>query len=113
MTRFTPREQEVLHLVADLHSRVEIQAILGCSKSTINAHLTRLYEKSDLHSQLDLAKYAIDNGHGCRYQVCLDTCPVEARIAARRHASKQSKPRMIIERAYQMKNKLIIEGRLT
>jgi DNA-binding CsgD family transcriptional regulator len=108
---FTPREQDILHLVADLRTRDEIQAIIGHHRSTLEAYLTRLYEKSDCHSYLALARYALDQGYGCRYQTLLTACPVEA-VIAKRKAEKTDKPRMIIERAYKMKNKLIIEGRL-
>jgi DNA-binding CsgD family transcriptional regulator len=99
MSLYTPRELEILHLVADLHTRDEIQAILGCHKSTVDFHLGKLYEKAECHSYLHLIRYALDQGHGCRYQVCLDTCPIEAAIAKRK-AHKTSKPKLIVERVY-------------
>jgi DNA-binding CsgD family transcriptional regulator len=68
MPLFTPRERDILHLVADLHDRAEIQAILGCQLSTLNRHLCHIYEKAEIHSFFKLARYAVDNGYGCRLQ---------------------------------------------
>jgi DNA-binding CsgD family transcriptional regulator len=106
---YTPREQEILHLVADLHTRTEITAILGCHKSTIDFHLGKLYEKAECHSYLHLVRYALDNGHGCRYQALLTACPVEARIAARREQKR--KPKLIVSRVYLQRHsrRLVVE----
>jgi DNA-binding CsgD family transcriptional regulator len=63
---FTPREQAILHLVADLHPRAEIIESTGLSPYTINTYLGRLYEKAEVHSLLQLARYALENGYGSR-----------------------------------------------
>lgn len=68
MSLFTPRERDILHLVADLQGRAEIQAVLGCHISTVNTYLTHLYEKAEVHSLIHLARYALEHGYGYRFQ---------------------------------------------
>ncbi len=58
----TPREREVLQLVAEGKTTKEISAILGVSVKTADAHRTRLMQKLDIHDIAGLTRYAIRQG---------------------------------------------------
>jgi len=58
----TPREREVLQLVAEGKTTKEIATILGVSVKTADAHRTRLMQKLDLHDVAGLTRYAIRQG---------------------------------------------------
>ncbi len=58
----SPREREVLQLVAEGKTTKEIAAILGVSVKTADAHRTRLMQKLDLHVVAGLTRYAIRQG---------------------------------------------------
>jgi two-component system response regulator NreC len=58
----TPREREVLQLLAEGKSSKEIADILNISVSTVDTHRQRVMEKLDLHSVAELTKYAIREG---------------------------------------------------
>jgi DNA-binding NarL/FixJ family response regulator len=60
--RLTPREQEVLVLIAEGLSTKEIAARLGISFKTAACHRYRLMEKLSIHDSVSLARYAIRNG---------------------------------------------------
>jgi DNA-binding NarL/FixJ family response regulator len=55
----TPREREVLQLIAEGYSTRQIAEILSISVKTVQAHRTNLMSKLDLHDRADLIKYAI------------------------------------------------------
>ncbi len=55
----TPREREVLQLIAEGYTNKEIAEILCIAIKTVQAHRANLMEKLDLHSKGDLIKYAI------------------------------------------------------
>ncbi len=55
----TPREREVLQLIAEGYSNKEIAEILKISVKTVQAHRNNLMQKLDLHSQGELIRYAI------------------------------------------------------
>jgi DNA-binding NarL/FixJ family response regulator len=57
--KLTPRQREVLQLVAEGKSVKEIAAILGVSVKTVEFHKTRIMDELDLHSTAELTKYAI------------------------------------------------------
>lgn len=57
--KLTPREREVLQLIAEGHKNKEISDILKISIKTVKAHRNNLMQKLDLHSQGDLIRYAI------------------------------------------------------
>jgi len=57
--RLSPREREVLQLVAEGYSSKQIAEILSISIKTVQAHRTNLMSKLDLHDRADLIKYAI------------------------------------------------------
>jgi DNA-binding NarL/FixJ family response regulator len=58
----TPREQEVLTLIAEGNTNQEIAATLSLSKKTVESHRSNIMRKLDLHDVTDLVKYAIRKG---------------------------------------------------
>ncbi len=58
----TPREREVLQLVAEGKTTKEIGAILHVSTKTADAHRTRLMQKLNIHDIAGLTRYAIRRG---------------------------------------------------
>lgn len=58
----TPREREVLQLLAEGNSTKEIAAQLFVSANTVDTHRRRIMEKLDLHSVAELTKYALREG---------------------------------------------------
>ncbi len=57
--RLTPREREVLQLIAEGYTSREIAEILTLSIKTVKSHRANLMQKLDLHDRGDLIKYAI------------------------------------------------------
>ncbi|MDI9340454.1 MAG: response regulator transcription factor [Sediminibacterium sp.] len=62
--KFTPREIEVLHLIADGLSSKEIGKKLFIAESTVETNRKNLLAKLDLPNSKHLMKYAIENGFG-------------------------------------------------
>ena len=58
----TPREREVLQLLAEGDSTKEMAARLNVSVKTVETHRRQVMEKLDLHSVAELTKYAIRTG---------------------------------------------------
>jgi DNA-binding NarL/FixJ family response regulator len=58
----TPREREVIQLVAEGKTTKEIANALNLSVKTAETHRTNLMRKLDLHSVADLTLYAVRNG---------------------------------------------------
>jgi DNA-binding NarL/FixJ family response regulator len=58
----TPREREVIQLVAEGKTTKEIATTLNLSVKTAETHRTNLMRKLDLHSVADLTLYAVRNG---------------------------------------------------
>ena len=61
-TDLTPRELEVLRLVAEGLTNQTIAERLGLSRRTVDAHRTNLMHKLDMHDVTDLVKYALRRG---------------------------------------------------
>ena len=57
--KLTPREREVLQLIAEGHKNKDISDILKISIKTVKAHRNNLMQKLNLHSQGELIRYAI------------------------------------------------------
>ena len=55
----TPREREVLQLIAEGYTSKKIAEILGLSVKTVQAHRASLMQKLNVHDRGDLIKYAI------------------------------------------------------
>jgi DNA-binding NarL/FixJ family response regulator len=60
--QLSPRERQVLELVASGCTNAEIAGILAVSSRTVEAHRARLMSKLDLHGQQDVLRYAIRRG---------------------------------------------------
>ncbi|MEE4275180.1 MAG: response regulator transcription factor [Thermoleophilia bacterium] len=58
----TPREQEVLRLIAEGNTNQDIADILGLSRKTVESHRGNIMRKLALHDVTDLVKYAIRKG---------------------------------------------------
>jgi len=58
----TPREREVIQLVAEGKTTKEVATTLNLSVKTAETHRTNLMRKLDLHSVADLTLYAVRNG---------------------------------------------------
>jgi DNA-binding NarL/FixJ family response regulator len=61
-TRTTPREMEIVRLLAQGKSNKEIGAQLGITVRTVETHRAKIMLKLDLHSLADLIHYAIRQG---------------------------------------------------
>jgi DNA-binding NarL/FixJ family response regulator len=58
----TPREREVLQLLAEGKTSKEVAVALNLSVKTAETHRTNIMRKLDLHSVADLTLYALRNG---------------------------------------------------
>jgi DNA-binding NarL/FixJ family response regulator len=55
----TPREAEVVRLVADGPTNEEVGHALGVTSKTVEAHLSRVFERTGIQSRTELATRAI------------------------------------------------------
>jgi DNA-binding NarL/FixJ family response regulator len=60
-SRLTPREREILQLLAEGKSNKEVASLLSISVNTAEAHRANIMLKLDLHSVAELVHYAIRN----------------------------------------------------
>jgi DNA-binding NarL/FixJ family response regulator len=60
--RLTPREREVLQLMAEGQATKEIAATLHVSVKTVETHRRQIMEKLNIYSVAELTKYAIREG---------------------------------------------------
>ena len=58
----SPREREVLDLIAQGYTNQQIADRFGLSVKTIETHRSRLVEKLGLRSRAELVRYALDSG---------------------------------------------------
>jgi two-component system, NarL family, response regulator NreC len=58
----SPRERQVLQLIAEGKSMKEIGALLGVSSRTADSHRTKIMNKLGLHDTASLVRYAINIG---------------------------------------------------
>ena len=58
----TPRESEVVKLIAEGHSSQEIADILSISLKTVDRHRTNLLEKLNMNDRVQVTRYAIRTG---------------------------------------------------
>jgi DNA-binding NarL/FixJ family response regulator len=58
----TPRELEIVKLVAEGHTSDEIAAALVISKKTVEHHRSHILEKLGMRDRVDLTRYAIRRG---------------------------------------------------
>jgi len=62
LEQLTPREREVLTHIAEGHTNREIATALGISVRTVDRHRENIMSKLNLHSRVELTKYAIERG---------------------------------------------------
>ncbi len=60
--RLTPRQREILQLIAERHSTKDIAAILSISIKTVETHRAQLMERLDIHDVPGLVRFAIRAG---------------------------------------------------
>jgi DNA-binding NarL/FixJ family response regulator len=58
----TPREREILQLIAEGHTNKEIAGLLVLAVKTIENHRTRIMDKLEIHNVAGLTRYAISKG---------------------------------------------------
>jgi DNA-binding NarL/FixJ family response regulator len=58
----TPREREVLQLIAEGQKTKQVAATLGISLKTAESHRTHLMKKLDIHDTAGLVRYAVRRG---------------------------------------------------
>jgi DNA-binding NarL/FixJ family response regulator len=58
----TPREREVLKLIAESHSTKQIAAELVISDKTVERHRENILDKLGMHDRVELTRYAIRSG---------------------------------------------------
>jgi len=58
----TPREQEVVKLIAEAHTNREIAEILQLSEKTVESHRARVLQKLGMRDRVELVRYAIRSG---------------------------------------------------
>ena len=58
----TPRQREILQLIAEGHTTKEIASLLHRSEKTIEGHRSRLMSQLDIHDVVGLVRYAIRIG---------------------------------------------------
>ena len=62
LASLTPREGEVLHLIAQGHSNAEIAEAFVISEGTVKTHVKRVLSKLDLRDRTQAAAYAYQTG---------------------------------------------------
>jgi DNA-binding NarL/FixJ family response regulator len=58
----TPREQEVLKLIAEAHPSKTIAKMLSISVKTVERHRANILEKLGMRDRVELTRYAIRRG---------------------------------------------------
>lgn len=58
----TPREQEVIKLIAESYSTRQIADVLVISEKTVDRHRANILEKLGMHDRVQLTRYAIRRG---------------------------------------------------
>jgi DNA-binding NarL/FixJ family response regulator len=58
----TPRELEVIKLIAEAHTSEEIAELLVISKKTVDRHRANILEKLGMRNRVELTHYAIRRG---------------------------------------------------
>jgi DNA-binding NarL/FixJ family response regulator len=62
LDQLTPRQREILQLIAEGRSNKEMARLLDASVKTIENHRASLMERLDIHDVAGLVRYAIRNG---------------------------------------------------
>jgi DNA-binding NarL/FixJ family response regulator len=62
MSPLTPREQQVLKLIAEAYQSKEIASMLSISVKTVERHRANILEKLGMRDRVELTRYAIRHG---------------------------------------------------
>ena len=62
LAALTPRQREVLQLIAEGHSTKQIASLLGLGVKTVETHRMQLMERLDIHEVAGLVRYAVRVG---------------------------------------------------
>jgi DNA-binding NarL/FixJ family response regulator len=60
--RLTPRQREILQLVAEGHTTRQIAHLLGLTAKTVETHRAQLMERLDIHDIAGLVRFAVQSG---------------------------------------------------
>jgi DNA-binding NarL/FixJ family response regulator len=60
--QLTPRQREILQLIAEGHSSKQIAKLLATSVKTVESHRASLMERLDIHDIAGLVRYAVRHG---------------------------------------------------
>ena len=58
----TPREREVLQLIAEGRTTKEVASLIGVSVKTAESHRTNVMQKLGVHETAGLVRYAVRRG---------------------------------------------------
>jgi DNA-binding NarL/FixJ family response regulator len=58
----TPREEEVVKLIAEAHTNAQIASILHLSEKTVESHRANVLRKLGMRDRVELVRYAIKRG---------------------------------------------------
>jgi DNA-binding NarL/FixJ family response regulator len=61
-SELTPREQEIVKLIAEAHTNKEIAEILHLSEKTVESHRANVLQKLGMRDRVELVRYAIRHG---------------------------------------------------
>lgn len=61
-SELTPREKEVVKLIAEAHTNKEIAEILHLSEKTVESHRANVLQKLGMRDRVELVRYAIRRG---------------------------------------------------
>jgi len=62
MDLLTPRQREILQLIAEGHTTHEIAIRLQISAKTVETHRTEIMRRLNIHEVAGLVRYAVRNG---------------------------------------------------
>jgi DNA-binding CsgD family transcriptional regulator len=82
LSRITPVEMRIWRLLCatDEPTVKELEALLGCSRKTLELHITKLYRKLEVRSRVGLVRKAVQ--HGIIHCPCMRCGPVDRRHQA-------------------------------
>ena len=61
-TELTPREEEVVKLIAEAHTNTQIAQLLHVSEKTVESHRANVLRKLGMRDRVQLVRYAIRRG---------------------------------------------------
>ena len=62
LSQLTPREREILQVLAERNSTTEVAARLGISRLTVQSHVKSILAKLGVHSKIEAVGFALRHG---------------------------------------------------